>query len=485
MATRPNAIEFTVFWGFLHLTIELSLHSQRRWVQMAGIFKKARRPLERCKVSAEVFEASDELKSTLLNLFATLIQFWAEASKYMREMMSVTLGSLPMADAATAKFLDEKFDSALADMEAAVQNLERCAATRAAGLSGFRNAQFDRNMADTVAAKHSVNAEVEYTYDQMHQLPYNNDHTFVGREDVLAKIDAVLHPRDSPEQRVFSIWGIGGIGKSQVALAYANRHARKFAATFWVRAETLGSLHQSFKDIARKLRLLETGSSLDHDEIRDLILTWLLLCNKKWLIIFDNVEHLDLIKTVWPSSTGSLLLTTRSSVVADAARGHVSTKLQIQKLNSTHSWLLFSRLLMDWRSEWRDESTILLKEREAAVALLRELDGLPLGIRQIAALIKRRGKTVAKFLDLYRRKAGNTEMLLGTSKTFHFDQDYGLALDTVWKMSFEILVTGHDQHAATLLGLMSLLSPDVILTQLFLDESDGHLAMNFCHDEDV
>lgn len=73
-----------------------------------------------------------------------------------------------------------------------------------------------------------------------------------------------------------ALWGLGGVGKSCVALRYAEAKVRdgELDAMFWIRSEKDVTIRQSFTDIAMKLKLAD-ASPADHDENKNLVLNWL------------------------------------------------------------------------------------------------------------------------------------------------------------------------------------------------------------------
>ena len=156
------------------------------------------------------------------------------------------------------------------------------------------------------------------------------------------------------------------------------------------------------------------------------------------------------------------MITTRISVVAQATRGGNTTKLNVKPFSQQDSYKLFTRPMA-----WNDSHKIDVDESEALELLLEQLGGLPLGICQMASLVRLKIATIQSFLHRYNKEAGDTRKLSGI---FHgpFDQDYSYALETAWEISFGALEADPKDGAFQLLGMISLLSPDSIPTDLFL-----------------
>jgi hypothetical protein len=100
----------------------------------------------------------------------------------------------------------------------------------------------------------------------LNTLPYPEYRGFYGREDILKQLGAALLPTQSSRgiQSVL-LHGLGGVGKSQTALAFAHRNSGCFDAIFWVRSETETSLKDSFTNIALALQIAG-GRGEGHDE---------------------------------------------------------------------------------------------------------------------------------------------------------------------------------------------------------------------------
>jgi hypothetical protein len=108
-------------------------------------------------------------------------------------------------------------------------------------------------------------------------LPSIRTSRFFDRIDVVQNIDDYFNQVD-PEQsfRSLALHGLAGVGKSTVALRFAENKFRRgeLDALFWVHSEKLVSIRQSFTDIAIRLKLTDAHQG-DHDENRFLVLNWL------------------------------------------------------------------------------------------------------------------------------------------------------------------------------------------------------------------
>jgi hypothetical protein len=156
------------------------------------------------------------------------------------------------------------------------------------------------------------------------------DH-FVGRSDELATIHQELQ-HDSSRKTVV-VHGLGGMGKTQLALAYAQRHKDEYSAVFWVNSKSEDTLKQGYADAARRiyrdhpllvhLKTIAEGSGLD--DAVEAVKQWLSHPkNNRWLVIYDNYDTPKLLGHKEPGTFdirpflpeahhGAVLITTRSS----------------------------------------------------------------------------------------------------------------------------------------------------------------------------
>ena len=147
--------------------------------------------------------------------------------------------------------------------------------------------------------------------------------------------------------------GLGGIGKTQLAIEYVRRHKEKYTGIFWLNANDEDSLRLSFRDIAQQVLKHHPSTSMlasvdleeNLNQVVNAVKAWLEIPkNMRWLMIFDNYDNprktgnpdrsaVDVRRFLPGSDHGSIIITTRSSQVSQGRRIHV------QKLPNTQEGL--------------------------------------------------------------------------------------------------------------------------------------------------
>ena len=128
------------------------------------------------------------------------------------------------------------------------------------------------------------------------------DH-FVQREAEMRQLDMFFHgDTQSGRQKVFVVYGLGGMGKTQLCVEYVRRHKADFTAIFWLDGSSKDALRQSLAEAAGRLPSSAatpagavgqpTQSGHDVDEQIDALQQWLSLeANTGWLLVMDNVDR--------------------------------------------------------------------------------------------------------------------------------------------------------------------------------------------------
>lgn len=152
--------------------------------------------------------------------------------------------------------------------------------------------------------------------ERVWMVPYQrNISFFTGREELLGG----LHERFSGGQatvpiREQAICGLGGVGKTQIAVEYAYRYRQEDHFVLWVNAASRETLIASYVDMAQKLQLPERDLQ-EQDKVVRVVLHWL-ATNEGWFLVVDNADDLDVVWPMLPTgSMGHILLTTRDRAV--------------------------------------------------------------------------------------------------------------------------------------------------------------------------
>jgi serine/threonine protein kinase/tetratricopeptide (TPR) repeat protein len=271
-------------------------------------------------------------------------------------------------------------------------------------------------------------------------VPQLRNTNFIGREKELAAIRASL--RTSRLLALVALHGLGGVGKTQLALEYAYRHASDYRLVAWVHAEQAETVAAGYNAIGRALQLPATPNEREAIEA---VRTWLER-NDRWLLIFDNVQDPAAVRPYLPrSQTGHMLVTSRHQ----SWRG-LAASLPVNVLP-------------------RDEAVDFLLQRTGetdaaqAEALSDELGALPLALEEAAAYIEATGRTIASYLPLLRVHRGR---VLGSPS------DPLAAVQTTWELSFRE-IERWKPASLELLKLCAFFAPDDIPRALLRSRGDG------------
>ncbi|KAJ5330355.1 hypothetical protein N7476_000138 [Penicillium atrosanguineum] len=284
-------------------------------------------------------------------------------------------------------------------------------------------------------------------------IPSLENRHFTGREFTLDELQQRLFLQANTEK--LALFGLGGIGKTQVALQLARwvKVHVPDCSIFWAPALSLESFEQACSQIVKELQIHqnsdgESAMELVHRELSS---------DKagKWLFIVDNADDVDLLfdelDQYFPASKeGVTLLTTRSREVALSFAGR--DKVELQKMTTKEGIAFLTKIV-------GEDS---LCDQNSTIQLLEELNFLPLAISQAAYYICRNDGTTIRYLELMHKTEKDRMRL--ASREFHDSTRYRRmpnAVTTTWLISFD-QIQGSDPSAADLLEFMSYLESKAI-----------------------
>ena len=286
---------------------------------------------------------------------------------------------------------------------------------------------------------------------------------FVDRPEVFEALDLAIKARKSGDMcKPVTICGLGGMGKSQVAIefCYRSKKNNKYRYIFWMEADTEAALQSTFTTAAGMLGLTAAGSDVVPSMIQ-----WL-HSNDGWLLVFDNADDFSLGNSSEPRRLqnvyfpkmghGTILLTTRIHV---ADQNMKAVDLNVMKMDDETAL----KLLL------RDNVT----DDPNARKIVEELGYLPLAIDIAGALMVEDNITPSEYLESYKKDTGFylrfDDMLEQASAASR------KTVWTVWNISIARIKV-KDPLAADLLRSIVLLHPDNIPSVFFQRHSKAILG---------
>ena len=270
-------------------------------------------------------------------------------------------------------------------------------------------------------------------------VPHNRNRNFTGREDLLSALGKALIPGE-PTALTQAISGLGGVGKTQLALEYTYRHFEDYSVVWWVRAEEPATLAGDYAALAEKLVLPEKDQT-DQSITVEAVKLWLGQ-NTGWLLVFDNAEGPDAVREFLPQGrTGHVIITSRNPNWGGAAEPLTVNVLEPDEAVS---------FLLKRTSQ---------KDKVSAEKLAKELGFFPLALEQAGAYMESTGKSLSDYLELF---GGHRRELMAEPSG---STDYQHTVATTWEIAFN-KVREESPAGADLLNLCAFLAPEKIPLEL-------------------
>ncbi|KAM0368168.1 hypothetical protein ACHAPY_011552 [Fusarium culmorum] len=310
---------------------------------------------------------------------------------------------------------------------------------------------FRESLSDENAANHAPLRSIR----PFSIIPFPRDRKFVERTDIL------LWLRDQTAQSGSraALVGLGGIGKSQVAIHYLYevREASPDTWVFWVDASSRARFEEAYRNIADKLQL--PGRDDPKRNVLQLVHAW--LCdgeNGPWMMVLDNADSVEVLFDAHDSrdqplasflpntGRGSIVITSRNTGAAARLASRAIYKMPMMEK---------SQALQLLRNRLGDEGA---EDNAAMSDLIDDLNYMPLAITQAAAYIKRREPrmSVSAYLYEFRRSDKNRASLLNADA-----ESASNSIVATWQITFG-QIRSERPSAADLLSFISFFRPQGI-----------------------
>ncbi|MEV7119044.1 tetratricopeptide repeat protein [Kitasatospora griseola] len=271
----------------------------------------------------------------------------------------------------------------------------------------------------------------------------------LGRDDELARLrEALAGGGDTAITQASTVHGLGGVGKTTLALAYAHRHRHAYSVVWWINADSPTRIEQSLAELTRRLL---PGLTNDRDRVA-WAMAWL-QWHPGWLLVFDNVEAVaDLSPYLGALGGGRHLITSRRAVGWPASM----RTLALGTLDPEQAAELI-------RTTAYGDAGSTVRELQDVRALAAELGHLPLALEQAGAYLRQNPTvTVAAYHRRLPTKLGKAVDGLDAERT----------IARIWTQTLDAL-TARNPAAVHLLHTLAWLAPDEVPVALLeTDDAD-------------
>jgi tetratricopeptide (TPR) repeat protein len=241
-----------------------------------------------------------------------------------------------------------------------------------------------------------------------------------------------------------AVYGLGGIGKTQMAIEYAHRYTADYDLVWWIAAEDPLAIADRLAALASRLDLPEAANQEEQ-----LQLLWERLGRRdRWLLVYDNATSpAELTRYLPPAGSGHVLITSRNP-----AWDEVATPIAIDVLPRKQAVAFLAQ-----RTDSGDQAGL--------EALAGALGGLPLALEQAAAYVKQTRTSIQGYLDLLEERPDEPPLVAELAGYRH-------TVATAWTLSLDKVGTQMPE-AEDLLALCAFLAPDEIPRGLPADHPEA------------
>lgn len=271
---------------------------------------------------------------------------------------------------------------------------------------------------------------------------------FVGRDALLEQLNAGFAM--SGDGHVYALYGMSGVGKSQVAAEYGHRFGNDYDVVWWINATNRGTTREQLAELATRLQLpvgLELGDRIRavHEALR------VGRPYRRWLLIFDSADDMEQIEDLIPEGRGQVLITT---LTRDWSGSGIAEEIEVPPFTRAESIAYARRRAPRLTSDEAD----LLSDA---------VQDLPLLLAQTAAWLDVNPMPPKEYIELIRR---------GEPSQFGItiSADYPLGFQTSWAITLNSL-RERSPAGVELLKLLVCFAPDAIPLQLLVQARPADL----------
>ncbi|KAL9611676.1 MAG: hypothetical protein Q9167_003705 [Letrouitia subvulpina] len=276
-----------------------------------------------------------------------------------------------------------------------------------------------------------------------------------------------VHNQSPHNAKSFVLCGMGGLGKTEIAIEYLYSRRDRFDAIFWIYADTVRKLAAQFVALAKELGSAATSEDIEEVSAREIVKGWLASpvgyykkdgrsekVDATWLLVFNNADNPDILGDWIPTQGPGCILVTSRFPYVKMSTYYLRIGLELQPLSPEIGGDMLRQL-----SEREQETNAV----SSSIRIAELLGGLPLAISQMSAIIQRDQLTLQEFEEWYHEdsKGLHSERVPGK------ESDYQYTIATVWAIEQLEL---NKKPVFSLLKVLAILDPDIIPEDLLHED---------------
>ncbi|HXL89665.1 MAG TPA: FxSxx-COOH system tetratricopeptide repeat protein [Streptosporangiaceae bacterium] len=254
---------------------------------------------------------------------------------------------------------------------------------------------------------------------------------FTGRDPLVNGLHSRLGSRATAV--VQALRGMGGIGKTQIAIEYAYRFSGEYDLVWWIAAEDSSLIANQLAALARQLRLVEPSADI---ATATAMVKAYLRSNDRWLLIFDNAEEPSRLREWLPGGPGHVVITSRAG-----GWDHIAGMILVDLMTRDEAIELLCTCYADLTAAEADQ-------------LAASLGDLPLALSQAGGFLAETASTAGDYLELLSEHAGD---VLSEGMTGEYPRPLAVAITLS-----ENELANADPVGLAVLWLCSYLAPETV-----------------------
>jgi hypothetical protein len=263
-------------WGSIRLILSHAASAADTFQDVLDMLEELSLTLPRLQVYEQTLPLNRQFQQALLDVYSDIICFYARTIHFLRSNPHPVLRR-------------NAWQTFRNDFSRTNMRIKRMSSIVEGEAESARMRKDETHYKEVLTLLNSMRIKnsVESKQDNYNNIPFSANARFSGREDILAAIRSALDPESQASlPKSIALFGMGGVGKTQIATQYAYHELESFDVILWISADNAISIGQSFRTIADGLGLFESD-----DERRDVAVA--LYKVKKWLATTSLFSHPD------------------------------------------------------------------------------------------------------------------------------------------------------------------------------------------------